>query len=111
MKTNLVFAAVLLLTGCGERTSKESSLTKWEGREVTVQFRRDLLGAAGSPVSPTATWVNNAMVSLKGTLVEASPDGVFLDSHYKLNVDDAEAQQSIFWIPKVSILMVKLEER
>lgn len=74
---------------------------------MTLYFRRDMLGAAGAPIGPTTTWLNNAMVSLNGKIVEARPDGVFLDSHYKMNSGDTDLHHSIFWIPNDSILTVE----
>jgi hypothetical protein len=111
MKTILTLLVLVLLTGCEERSAgKVSSLQQWESKDVTVFFRRDMLGAAGTPVSPIATWVNNAMVSLDGKIISARPDGIFLDSHYKLNSDDTEVRHSVFWIPNESILTVKSEK-
>lgn len=98
---------LFLLTGCEKQTSsKVPALQQWEGAEVTVYFRRDMLGAAGSPIAPTSTWLNNTKVSLNGKIVEAHLDGIFFDSHYKANSGDTDLQNSVFWIPNESILMV-----
>lgn len=90
--------------------SNVAALQQWEGKEVTVFFRRNLLGAAGAPIAPTTTWLNHSAVSLNGKIVTARMEGIFLDSHYKLNPDDPELRQSVFWIPNESILSVKSEE-
>jgi hypothetical protein len=108
MKPIMMLLALFLLIGCGEKTSpKVNSLQQWEDSEVTVYFRRDMLGAAGSPIAPTSTWLNNTKVSLNGKIVEAHPDGVFLDSHYKVNSGDTDLRHSIFWIPNESILTIE----
>ena len=74
---------------------------------VTVYFKRDLLGAAGSPIAPSSTWLNNTKMSLDGKIVEAHPAGLFLDSHYQMNSGDADLRHSIFWMPSESILTVE----
>ncbi|NNE91099.1 MAG: hypothetical protein HKN23_05585 [Verrucomicrobiales bacterium] len=103
-----LFPLVFLLTGCREQTPpKVAALEQWEGSEVTVYFRRDMLGAAGSPIAPTSTWLNNTKVSLDGKIMEARLDGVFLDSHYKVNSGDTDLRHSVFWIPNESILTVE----
>lgn len=99
---------VFLLVGCGERApSKVAALQQWEGSEVTVYFRRDMLGAAGPPIAPTSTWLDNTKVSLNGKIIEARLDGVFFDSHYKVNSGDTDLRHSVFWIPNESILTVE----
>jgi hypothetical protein len=108
MKSILLLIPLLLLIGCGEQAPpKVAALQQWEGTEVTVYFRRDMLGAAGSPIAPTTTWLNNTKVSLDGKIIEARLDGVFLDSHYKMNSGDTNLRNSVFWIPNESILVVK----
>ena len=103
-----LFPLLFILTGCGEQTPpKVASLQQWEGSEVTVYFRRDMLGAAGSPIAPTSTWLNNIKLSLRGKIVEARLDGIFFDSHYKANSGDTEQHHSVFWIPNESILTVE----
>ena len=112
MKLILTCFASLLLMGCGEMSSSKShSLQRWEELEVTVTFRRDMLGAAGAPIGPTTTWLNNSMVSLDGKIVEANAEGIFLDSHHKANSSDKNTRHSTFWIPTESILTVRLEAK
>ena len=99
---------IVLLTGCGKETPpKSASLQAWEGSEVTVHFRRDVLGASGSPIAPTTTWQNQTKVSLDGKIIEARLDGVFFESHYKHNSGDTDLRHSVFWIPNASILTVE----
>ena len=66
-----------------------------------------MLGAAGSPISPTTTWQNDTKVSLNGKIIEARLDGVFFESHYKINSGDTDLRNSVFWIPNESILTVE----
>lgn len=99
---------IFLLAGCSEETPPQAAaLQEWEGSQVTVYFRRDILGAAGSPIAPTTTWLNNTKVSLDGKIIEARFDGVFFDSHYKINSGDTDLRHSVFWIPNESILTVE----
>ena len=102
---------LVFLTGCADkRPTNVAALQQWEGKEVTVFFRRDLLGAAGAPIDPTSTRLNHSVVSLNGKMISARMEGIFLDSRYKLNQDDPELRQSVFWIPNESILSVKSDE-
>lgn len=111
MKYILTLGLSILLIGCGEKASLEANaLQQWKNSEVTVYFRRDMLGAAGAPIGPTSTWMNNTKVSLDGKIVEAHPDGVFLDSHYKANLGDTNSRHSTFWIPNDSILTIALKK-
>jgi len=50
------------------------------------------------------------MVSLDGKIITARTDGIFLDSHFKMNSDDTELRHSLFWIPNESILSVQSEK-
>ncbi|ADG69728.1 hypothetical protein Plim_3917 [Planctopirus limnophila DSM 3776] len=108
MKHALTLFALLWLTGCEEtHQAQVHPLEQWVGTEVTVNFNRDLLGAAGSPIAPTSTWLNNTRLSLDGKLVAVHHDGLFLDSRYKLNSGDTEFRHSVFWIPMNSILTIE----
>lgn len=105
MKNLLIIIAAIGLTGCS--SDNNSALEKWEGEEVTVQFRRDFLGSSGSPIAPTSTWLNNTLLSLNGEITEASREGIFLHARYKLNAGDAQPKESEIWIPAGSILMIE----
>lgn len=109
MKAILPLITLLfLLAGCGNQTTiVVPPLQQWEGSEVTVYFKRDILGASGSPIAPTTTWLNNTKVSLNGKITEARLEGIFFESHYKMNSGDADLRHSLFWIPNESILMVE----
>ena len=108
MKSILSLLALVFLAGCTEDSSPQSnSLQQWEGVEVVVYFKRDALGAAGSPIAPTSTWLNNTKVSLNGKIIEAHADGIYLDSRYKVNSGDSDLRHSHFWIPNDSILTIE----
>ena len=112
MKTILTLLALFVLTSCDHRTETQAAtrphaLEQWVGTEVTVYFRRDSLGAAGTPIAPTTTWLNNTKVSLDGKISAVYPDGLFLDSHYKSNSGDSDLRHSNFWIPADSILTIE----
>ena len=80
------------------------------GTMCTVQFRRDVLGAATTlPVSPTANSINGSTVSIQGELVAVTHEAILLDQvdeHYIVN--DVPRMQR-FWIPKSSILSIEYE--
>lgn len=116
VKLVLVLAAFLALMGCqhssstresGTRLPESHALDQWVGTEVTIQFRRDLLGAAGSPIAPNTTWLNGTKVSLDGLIVSVHESGVLFDCHYKMNSGDTELRHSEFWIPNDSILAIE----
>lgn len=64
------------------------------------------MGASGTPIGPTTTWLNNTKVSLDGKIITVHNDGIFFDSHYKMNSGDADLRHSVFWIPNDSILTI-----
>lgn len=107
MKPILLLIALLMLSSCGDSTRKSNALEQWIGTEVTVFFRRDMLGAAGSPIGPTTTWLNNSKVSLSGKIITVHHDGIFFESHHKANSGDKNLRHSVFWIPNESILTVE----
>jgi len=111
MKYAMTLITLLMLTGCGEKhEAKVHALDQWMGSEVTVHFNRDLLGAAGSPIAPTSTWLNNTKLSLDGKIVAAHQDGIFFDSHYTMNSGDTDLRHSIFWVPMNSILTIEKKQ-
>jgi hypothetical protein len=100
--------AALLIAGCNNPGSfGPHPLSDWIGVEVTVLFRRDVLGAAGDPIAPTSTWLNNTKVSLDGRILTAHEEGIYLDSRYKVNSGDSDLRHSLFWIPASSILAIE----
>ena len=107
MKYTLIIITAIALGGCSPEQTDSSALDKWVGSQVTVQFRRNLLGATGNPIAPTSTWLNNTKLSLNGKISEVSKEGIFLDARYKMNSGDTQLQESIIWIPADSILMIE----
>ena len=105
MKHLITVIAAIGLACCS--SDNNSALEKWEGTEVTVQFRRDFLGSGGTAISPTTDWQNNTMLSLRGKITEASREGIFLNARYQVNAGSGPFQESEIWIPASSILMVE----
>jgi len=72
------------------------------GGYYTVFIRRDMLGAATNlPISPTATSINGASVSVQGRLLDINHEALLLE-----NTD--RGGRSLYWIPKNSILMIQI---
>lgn len=66
------------------------------GKNVTVQFRRDALGAAASsPVPPFSGMHNGAETSVSGKLKNVTPEWIVLDRN-----------GSETWVPKTAILLL-----
>ncbi len=108
MKTLVAISMCLALAGCqSSRESEFQALDQWEGAEVTIQFKRDMLGASGDPVAPTATGLNNTLLSLGGRIISSHKEGLFLDSQYRMNQGDTDLRHSEFWIPSESILAIE----
>ena len=97
---SIVFA--FALAGCqkGHESTPDLSsgvLESWEGKNVTVQFRRDALGAAASlPIGPETNSINGAQTSVSGVLVQVDTESVTLESN---------ARQR--WIPKSVVLNIE----
>lgn len=67
------------------------------GKNVTVQFKRDALGAAASsPVPPFSGMHNGAETSVAGKLKNVTPEWIVLDRN------GAE-----IWVPKTAILLLQ----
>lgn len=83
----------VVFTGC-DRAEAPALET---GKDCTVQFRRDALGAAANlPVSPTTHSINGAETCVMGTLKRATAEWVVLERNGKE-----------IWIPKSVILLIE----
>jgi hypothetical protein len=105
-KTSILILSVLMasiLAGCKSDTPTDmtsSELAKWIGKNVTIQFRRDALGAAADlPISPTTGSINGAEVTVNGNLLNVDATGITIGIYQRPNSR---------WIPKDVILFVEL---
>ena len=88
-------AGALLATGC-DRAQAAGFSNPPNGRQCTVQFRRDALGAAANlPISPLTDGINGADTTVAGILKHTSDEWVILDRGGKE-----------IWIPKSVILLM-----
>lgn len=100
MERRPLAALLVLLAAC---SPPDPALTEPDGflrlsvdDVVTVQFRRDHLGAAASlPISPETNSMNGAGTNLTGVLVALTPEWVVLD-----------VKERRHWIARDSVLMV-----
>jgi hypothetical protein len=76
--------------------ARESSYHPPVGTTVSVQLRRDALGAAGSPISSTVEMYGNTRLNLKGVLASVNDDWVVLRL--------SEKEQ---WIARDNILLIE----
>ena len=86
-------------------SDSNSEINLKPGKYYTVMFRRDMLGGAenvGLPISPTTTAINSASVSVRGRLLDINHDALLLEN--------TEGSRSLYWIPKNSILLIKIGE-
>ena len=91
-------AATLSLTGCDRATAADTSIPP--GRQCTVQFRRDALGAAANlPVSPMTQGINGADTAISCRYKSTREDWVIVD----------RAGREI-WIPKSVILLIEFAQ-
>lgn len=94
--------ALLMIAGCnieaGNNIAVARPLLKEKiGKECTIQFRRDALGAATEiPVPVNSDQHNGAQLSLSGRLKTYNQDGAMLEH---------DNMQS--WIPAESILLIR----
>jgi hypothetical protein len=83
------------------------------GRECTIQFRRDALGAAAAlPISPDTQTINGAPIILQGTLQAVRGDWIHLDIAIEYRTGDGSPPRTIHRyvsIPTSSILYVEAQ--
>jgi hypothetical protein len=92
----LITGLLILMSGAGCDTSRNFP-TPPSGKECSVQFRRDALGAGGDlPISPETDSLNGATVSLHGTIRSADGDWICI-----------ERKGTEIWIPKANILLIR----
>jgi len=110
----VLIGSVLLGTGCRkppppkEHPHGPRDLFSFEGKSVTVKFRRDAVGAGGdAPVGLGSDVFNNAKLSLRGVLQKVFPDGIVLQ-HYETfpSGEQVRVEEHQAWIPWSVILMV-----
>ncbi len=99
-------ATCLFLSGCAKpsptiTTSQEPTndleISKWIGKTVQVQFRRDALGAAATlPISPTTGSINGAETSIVGILTTVESNAIVVNANNRPK-----------WIPREVILFVE----
>ena len=80
------------------------------GTMCTVQFRRDVLGAAHDlPIGPTTNNINGAIVSMTGELIAVSREAILLDQVNEHYIVNDVPQMKRFWIPRSGILFIEYE--
>lgn len=89
-------AAMLSFTGCDRATAADFGNPPL-GKQCTIQFRRDALGAAASlPVSPLTGNINGADTTISGTLKSTRGEWIVLD----------RGGQEI-WVSKAAVLLIQ----
>jgi len=82
----------------------------YPGTICTVQFRRDVLGAARDlPIGPTVANTNGAIVTLRGELIAVNREAILLDQVNDQYIENDVPRMKRFWIPKSSILTIEYE--
>lgn len=102
------FGLLIALSGCVSKVNSETSQSKssdmsrgelhqWIGKRVSVQFRRDALGAAAPvPVSPTTGSFNGAATIVAGKLIKVDSESIVIGPKERPK-----------WIPREVILFVE----
>jgi len=90
----------------------EAYLAPKPGTMVTVQFRRDVLGAASDlPISPLTPGINQRRFIISGQLVAVNQEAILLRTNeggaYTVN---GVSPPRLLWIPKSSILLIDYHE-
>ena len=99
-----VLGVVLVaITGC---FSIDQEMPVRSGDQVTIQFRRDALGAAMS-APPTSHNVRGAAVSVDGVVKETRPGWILVSLTDPIELEHGDLQPTPTWIPLSSILMIQ----
>lgn len=96
-------ALAMGLTGCnfevasGRNNPAGKTLSIQKGKQCTIQFRRDALGAARDlPVSPTTGSINGAEVSVSGKFVAMDQEWVVIN----------QGSGREIWVPRNMVLAI-----
>ncbi len=104
------------MVGAGCRSEEEEQgsaqgLSGLVGRECTVQFRRDALGAAASiPIPPSTSEINGASVEFTGKLTSVRGDWLNLEITTVYRSGDGSPLRTVYrrvHIPVASVLYVE----
>ena len=101
---SICFAAILMAVLSMSDLLKSSQAAEQTrryavGKNCTVQFRRDALGAAASlPISPNTGSINGAETAVSGTIKQVDGEWFVI-----------ERNSRELWIPKTVILMVEVQ--
>ena len=89
---------VLVVGLCGCATEHGAYLRQHVGTFLTIELKRDALGASSNvPVSPCTDTMNGGKVSLTGRLIQVERGAIVLQ---------AVEGKPTYWIPEDAILMV-----
>jgi hypothetical protein len=101
-----------LLAGCGDTaTYSDASASERPpvkvGQNVTVEFRRDALGAAHDlPISPRISSINGADLIVSGTVTEVRPGWIQLKTINTNQTVNGKPVESLCWIPMTVVLAI-----
>ena len=104
----VIMATTTILASCTSETTTISGPTTTVevsthplasdiGKTCTVQFKRNVLGAADFAIAPTIDAINNVAVTIAGTLKAVRDNGILIESGTEK-----------YWIPMDSILLIDI---
>lgn len=99
--TITLIVATSCLMACSQPAQigmSSTELSQWIGKNVSIQFRRDALGAAADlPVPPTTGSINGAQTTVAGKLLKVHASSILIGE-----------EQHPKWIPREVILFVEM---